>query len=542
MDNNDIPIAEQPNDQLNPSSGLTPNIIEPTTMSPVTPNANPYSSQPLIQAQTIPAPTQPVISDFSVPQATQSAQPPAYGSIDAPTQPLSPAGQFPQYSAPQQFGQPTVGQFAAPPATAGRKLPTKLIAIIVSVVVVLIGGSSAAYFGIILPNNPEHLWGQALKNTGKGYTKFINYAKDTKAETGLNIKGTFKLDSSFKTDGSFEVKSDSKNATLKADVGLATTRMTVDGILITNEVSKTPDMYYKFSGIKGIAQEFGGVGPEFDSLDNQWIAIDHTLFDNTAEYASNGLLDSDLLSMSKQDWLDIAKSAGQTMDKYIFTDNPVTAVFKISKKVGEESKDGRKLYHYEAGISKDHTKEFISALKDQLKKTKLGTALGNDYQEAMDSLFLPASIDNIKDSDTIGVWVDKKTKLVRRIQLVDSDNSNTTIDLALNYNGGDEYPFEISATTDEDGIKDTITLGVTINSKTNAYKLNLKASSEQEGQDGLTFETNIDIKQSSDAVNVSKPAGAKSLIEAMNSIWSTDVLGAKTSQPWPAILGDIKAL
>src|SRR4051812_9207749 len=75
------------------------------------------------------------------------------------------------------------GTVSKPPK---RRLYKKPMVIALAAVLVLAGGSAAAYFGYYMPNQPENIWASALSNTGKGYDKLTQY---TQTQFGGQNKG-----------------------------------------------------------------------------------------------------------------------------------------------------------------------------------------------------------------------------------------------------------------------------------------------------------------------------------------------------------------
>jgi hypothetical protein len=396
-----------------------------------------------------------------------------------------------------------------------------------TVLVLATGGYVLGYY---VPNKPSNVFRSALHNTADGYDQLVKYATTTQnAKTFANtqVDGSYKVDSSaFSTDGSFSDHTDQKNSAFSGDIGLGTTRLKLDGVIKGVDGSNYPDAYLKVSGIKGLGDEFGV--PALDTLDGQWISIDHTFFSNVLKQAQDASgqssASSTMSAPSEQDITDAAKVIGDQSRKYLFSTDPGTAVFAMHSFVGKETVDGKQTDHYKVTANKDHLKTYIDELGKALDKTKLNDWSKSNYNKSLsDMLDLPGmmkSADNIKSGDTFDMWVNTKTKLVHKIRISDSaDPTNNYFEFGLNYNGGAEKPLFMNVHDKQDGVTTSANIGVNINTDTNVVKMNLGLTSDDGSGNGATNVTmNATAKPTTSQVDVTAPTGAISLSDALNRL------------------------
>ncbi|HSX27166.1 MAG TPA: hypothetical protein VLG25_00090 [Patescibacteria group bacterium] len=398
------------------------------------------------------------------------------------------------------------------PVNARGKNKKRTLLILVAVLVALLGCSAAAYYGYIAPNNPDSIWSNSLKNTSKGYDKLVDYANTTKDVKGIKSKGTLKMEGALAGDGSFESTSYENKGTAKGDIGFAGTRYGFEGRFITPAGAKSPDIYLKVSGIKGLDSYFknspyAGIGSGLESLDNKWIAIDHTLLDQYSGSAGQS-------SYTKDDTIQIAKAVGKVNKDYLFSTDSSKAVLKVSKKIGKETRKGRSSYHFEVGYDKENLKKYVAALRDSLNNTKLKNMFGGQgIEQALNTDEINKSIAAQKGDETADVWVDINTKLIRAVRFKDSKAPGNYLEISLEYNGGDEYPFLVTV-NDTSGSYTNGTLGFTINTKQTSAKLDFsletgKDKSKEKYTASFTIEPNLT------PVDVTKPDGAKSVQELL---------------------------
>lgn len=436
---------------------------------------------------------------------------PAPQSQPSPSSPVSPQT-TPVYGAAMS---PSTPQPQPTPANDPKK--KRLLIALVIAFVVLLGGSAAAYFGYYLPNTPENAWNKALDNTAAGYDRLVTYADENKDQKAGTVKGSYKVDAAeLVVDGNIDVKYDEKNSATKIDAGFSGTRFDLE--LLTNipDNSKNPDIYAKVSGLKGLDQLLGeqgaGVGEALASFDNQWYVIDHTLLDQIEKSSAQANEGDDLPTLDQNDIKAVAEAVGKVNREYLFTKDESKAVLVRKENLGKEELDGRSVQHYKAGYNKDHLKAYVTALANELKNTDLKPYITDDSVNQ-----LQKDIDSLKGDEQAEVWVDLGTKMFRKIRFADSQNKANYVDVMLNYNGGDELPFAIDFVSSDKGSEGTVTVGLTLNTKTDVIKFAAKADGKENDQP-IKFNLDATLTPGSEKVEFTKPENAKSLLEALGAL------------------------
>ena len=508
-----------------------PPTVSPTPEGPVAPNA--------------------VAGSFETPAAPQTGFPPSSSAAQpAPTNFSQPQSSPPEpiiQPGVQAVGQPHVGNFEAPvnsPASpmfgdasnqppivlsASKKRWPKLVAI-AAVAVLLIGGGAAFYFGYYM--NSSVILSQSLGNTGKGYTKLVDYfnTQSKAGYKGSTGSGSYNFKSgTTTTDGKLSFQTDGSNSDTTFDVGLAITRVNVE-VRTIKSTGATPDIYLKASGIQGLGSDLLGssqTGTAVDQLDNKWIVIDHTLLDNLESAAGASQASSN--TPTEAQIMDEVKAFGQVNQQYVFTTDKNKSVTTVLKKYGVESVGGHKAYHYKMGFNKAHVKQYITAQRDALKRSTLGAWLlkNNDWNSVSDYYNqLEQSANNIKSSDTFDLWSDVHHRVVYKIRVSDTTNPAANFaDIGLDYTGGPSYPFFISGQDNTGGSKDNFALEATLNSKTNQVAFKLSGSSgDSSSSDTTAFSANFTYKPSNASVKVSAPSGAEPLSQVLNQLGLGDLL------------------
>ncbi len=579
------PPAEPPTPPAAPDPMTPPDLVSPTPSSappasPTVPDLVP-SSEPSVSASEPPAPVSPGISQTfpsddsktpPPPPFTASAQSDATPPAPAPSAPAQPDQPI-QASQPSPFGpQPTVtvGDGGVPVANsgqvftatspigsqgAGRKISKKMLIPIIaaSTLLVLVGGAAAFYFGYYM--NPSVIYSQSLGDTGKGYDKLVSYA-DQQSKLGIKGytgSGSYQSKSSGSSvDGKIAFKASGGNSDLTFDVGTEGVRVNTD-IRTIKSGTTTPDIYLKFSGIKGLGTMIGSpeLNPELAKLDNNWIVIDHTFIDslNTRSGQSSGTS-----SPTRDQVLDEASAFGKVNQEYLFTTAKDKAVTKVVKKLGTETVDGHKTYHYVIALQKDNVKKYILAQRDALKNSKLDDWLKkNDYESSAISSFNDAadSTKDIKSSDTYDIWMDVSHRVVYKVRVKDktgdvktgADSSgnpaNNYVDFGLNYKGGDDYPLFISGKSEDGGQTTDYSFVTDVNTKDN--KVDFKFDLKDSGSFSDNFAADFVVRTSGSAIRIDKPANAIPVIQVLNDLGLGDLIGgsgAASGSISPLVLGD----
>lgn len=421
--------------------------------------------------------------------------------------------------ASDKFFTTTVPQSSGPSRSG---LPKKFL-IPALVIVVLLAGSAAAYFGYY--QNPSVIYSQSLSNTGKGYDKLVDYLdqqskSDTKGYTG---SGTYSIKSSgYSTDGDISYKSDGKNTDMTFDVGLDVTRVNTD-IRTIKTAGAVPDVYFKLTGIKGLGTTLGE--PSLDhvlaKLDGRWIVIDHTLLENLQAAATQSGA-TQVTSPTRDQVMDEARAFGQVNDQYVFTASKDKAVMKVVKKYGKETIDGHKTYHYQVALQPGNVKKYILAQRDALQHSKLDAWLKKNHVEtsALSSFNDAAkSTKDIKSSDTFDIWMDTSHRIIYKVRVSSHPNpAENYVDVGLGYKGGDDYPFFVNIKSkDSSSGLTTMDMTADLNTRTNAVNFKLDDKLTGSGSD-YSVTSNFDLKANATAISITAPKGAMSLSQALSEL------------------------
>ncbi|HSX05467.1 MAG TPA: hypothetical protein VLF69_03305 [Candidatus Saccharimonadales bacterium] len=476
------------------------NNSDSNTQSPTEPNiANSDSGSTVTAAASVPAPitTNPV----------------------APVMPGDGSGAMPA-SSDSAGPSPIMNTMSAP--SSGSKKGWLLPVIVAVVVLMALAGGYV--FGLYLPNRPSAVFSKSLTNSGKAVDALVDYSK---AASKLNYKstkfdGTLHVKSSVSFDATITGAADSKgNTTANLSADILGEKVGADLRTVMPAGGTTPDIYLRLTGIKQ-ALDSEGFG-SFDSLDSQWVSIDHTLLDSVAGQLNQSAVSAtSATSLPSRVQVEDAIAKIQAVNRqYIFTTNSSTAVLKQSSYLGKETQDGRSVYHYKVSYDRAHLKAYVSALGTALDSSSLNdwAKSANDGQslsKLIDISSLNKSINSADTSYKFDVWVDAKTKLVHSVQFAQPSQTNTDslFTISQNYTGGDTYPFTVSVSDKtSNGTKEHATLKLSVNKTTNKVSADLDV-----GLDGVTVTGNFTATPSNDAVSVTAPTGAKLVLEILNQL------------------------
>jgi hypothetical protein len=514
---------------------MDPNTSGTPTGQPADTTSTPTSLRP----PTVPeAETLPSADEVAAPEASPA---PAAGQVPDLTSPAKPADpvpavdpaesaptdESPELSVPAGPAEPVVNGVPAAPSRPHRSRRW-LVPLVVFVVLVLLAGGYV--FGFYLPNMPANVYKQALNNTAAGYDSLVHYSQSQAAQSykGYKLDGSFKISGGGDAgDGTLSGQSDGKNGTGKLDFDLMGQKFTANVRVITASGQTNPDVYLQLTGIKGALDAYGLNA--LDSLDGQWLTIDHTLFDSVAGNAAGGNAAKLTVPTAKQAQ-DMLAKVGTVNRDYLFTTRSDTAVLTNKKYLGKSTQDGRQAYGYEVGYNKAHLKAYVSSLGKALDSSQLNTWAkqvydGKSLSDVLDLTQMQKDVDNLKGSETFRLYVDAKTKLVSRLEFTDrSDNS--TFFITQNYTGGSVYPFSvgISGSPESNG-----TLRFQLDTKTNTYTFDLSMTpgTKATGGESVTATAHLSVKPTNDNVKVTAPAGAKSITNVLNELG----LSGGTSEP-----------
>ncbi len=413
-----------------------------------------------------------------------------------------------------------------------KKLTALPIAIIAALLIIG-GGSAATYYAVIVPNNPEMLWKTSLSNSAKGLEKIAEYQNKQSESKGQSFNGSFKGKvSDVVFDGNINGKTYESNSETNLDVGAAGTRYTLDLKTIVPENANNPDIYFKVTGVKGLVDILGAADPtiqsQFGSIDSQWFFIDHTLLDQLSEGSENKIS----TQISPEDLNRIVQTVVSKTNEYILSSDEQKAVILVAENVGAEKLDDRDVYHYKVQINKDNFKSYVKSLSDSINQLNIESIKVDDKTVEE----INKSIDLIKDTTTADMWLDKSTKLIRKLKFTDPESAENSLEISLNYNGGDVLPLLIKFTSSEKDNKSLLSFGFDLNTKENSTKVTANFSNEGENDDS-NFNLTVDTKPNNEQVDTNAPEGAKSVIELIDGFSKIQPAGFEDSSAITRTLG-----
>lgn len=458
-------------------------------------------------------------------------------SAAEPNQPVAPVVAavpdlpvIPTVAAPVSAATPAAGLFVSSPVTPElpvKKRPSKAWLLAPAVLLVLIGGPAAYYFGYYL--NPAVVYQQSLANSGQGLDKLATSLTEKRQATytGFVGSGSYKVNTgNTTTDGKLAFKSAGANSELSFDVGLGVSRVNVVTRTIKVANTTNPDVYVKASGITGLGALSGSaeLGTIVDRLNDKWITVDHSLLDNLQQQAAK-VPKTDV--MPTRDQVINEVNAFTTVNKdYIFSTKSDKMVTKVLKTYGQETVDGHKVIHYQVGFVKANVSKYVLAQQAALKNSKLDDWITkNSYQEQVASSFKDTlqSVSKIKDSDTIEVWSDVSQRVIYKIRVADTKNPAANyVDVGMDYKGGDSFPFFVSGLSKRDGSDANFSLQAVVNSKTDA--VTVKLTVKNSGSSKFTASGDLTFKPTNEAITVAVPTGALQLSAVLQQLGFGNIL------------------
>jgi len=279
-----------------------------------------------------------------------------------------------------------------------RKWP--LFAGIVAIaVVILAGGSAAAYYGYFLPNKPQNLLNAALVH------QFTPGTVTTQTFHGtLSVKGgadnsdvTASFKGSADKKGAFDLSGTADIMNIKPTIALRS----VDG----------KSFYIKLSNLDGVATMLAGndesgigafYGAIVDAVNNQWIHIDQDML----KQSSGGIDTSKGLTLSDADMKKVADAYKQHQ------------FLVVKQKLADQKIGAENSYHLRLSIDKPQLKAFAAAVKAaNISTLKITTDQLNSFNKDVDKTDM--------SKYPFDVWVSKKQKLIDQVSFTTTQDKQT---------------------------------------------------------------------------------------------------------------------
>lgn len=402
----------------------------------------------------------------------------------------------------------------------GKKL--WLGGLLVLIIVLLICGYA---FGVYLPNKPSAMYQSGLENSAKAADRLIDYAQqeDTAGYESAKFSGQVNYSGAFAADINFTGQADKKsNSDVKLNGDIMGEKVGVNIKTIQAKNTLSPDLYFQVNNVKKLLDQNGMNA--LDSLDGQWLKVDHTLIDYFSPQAlgaQGGFQKADLPTTSE---LNDAMSKIESVNKdYLFTTDSTKAVLTNPDFIGKDTVDGHTQYHYKVSYDKAHLQAYIDAEQKALDSSSLNTwskkvNQGKNLSDAMDFKSLKKSVASAPSDYKFDLWVNKDTRLVSKVQFVDPKHDYNQFTLSQNYVGGDNYPLSFDYTgKDDNGKPNNGQLDLNINSST--HKINLKVNIDAY-DNGAPVKTKLtlDVTPNKNLIKVVAPSGAESINDLLGEL------------------------
>ncbi len=522
------PEAPQPAtsaDSTVPAPTVQPEIWPSQPAAPVA-AATP---EPIMPANPLPVQEAAAPAERTSPSEQVAAPPAAYveasaGTSTLPAEPLATDTVVPPPAKPAARSNPLAS--IRPKLVPMLRTPAGIAALAIMAALVIGGGF---VFGFYLPNTPSGVFSGSLSNTASAIDTLVAYTKQQDAAhyKGVDYDGTMHLKSSSgSADATLTGSSDeSGNASLSVAADVMGEKATVNVRTIQVAGNTSPDVYLQIAGLKPLFNQQGLDG--FDSLDGQWISIDHTFLDTyAAQLRSDGSSSSSQSDAVKAPTYVQLNDAAEKMQmvnrQYLFTTNGSRAVLQMKKFIGTEHAGGRTLNHYIVGWDKQHLTAYVDALKTALDSSKL-----NDWAKAVSGKNLSVMLDldstkadaqNAKSDYTFDLWADTGTRLVSKVSFADPSDSNSVFSIAQDYHGGSSYPISVMVTSkDANGNSQNGSFGLTVDTATHKYTGTF-AMNSTDTSGTTTLDATVHATPGNKPAEVAVPAGAKSLTDVLSSL------------------------
>lgn len=303
----------------------------------------------------------------------------------------------------------TTNKNATNPISTKKRIPKKLKVLLIALVGVLLlgGGGAAAYFGYVVPNQPENILKKAVENSLK--------QRQGKFSGTLEMKSASQEDESLSGLGTVEVEFSGKS---DVDKGVAQVEMelAVAGVKIPAELRYVDkSIYMQVKNLQAVESIVKGFAPDAaplvtkvsKTLSGQWIELDNTLL--------SGQGGGEACAVSG---LSFTQADIDTLFE-IYSDNQFATINKTTNEV----RGSAGTIKYE--ISLDDNK-MTAALKQSLKQVSVMKKLQECVGGVEDS-----DVSELADNDStpIVIWVDKDKKQIIRFAMYSTPKDAKESDL-----------------------------------------------------------------------------------------------------------------
>lgn len=290
----------------------------------------------------------------------------------------------------------------------GKKRKISLLTGLIALAI-LLAGSAAAYFGVVLPNQPQKITEDAIANTLNSEKISSSGFEGEMTFTGGEISKSI---SSVTFEGAAD---DNKALDIKVTANTNVTKVNID---LRSTDGKS--YYVRLSGLTGLDKLIGSIAerddattaltdtlaPFISKLNNQWYTIDQSLINQFTGGA-------DLAEQQRFNEED-AKKIGEIYKKNQF--------IKVDKKLDDQDIHGVPSYHIQASIDNEKLQAFLNDLRNSKIK---------DFEEiSQDDIDSFNKIDFSKSP--IELWVSKKDRIFTQVATTfESEGTEIKVRVAL---------------------------------------------------------------------------------------------------------------
>lgn len=429
----------EPNQNPDPQPETPNNLPEPSVPSPnLASSSNPSQpqNQPVVADV---APAAVVSGDFSQPAVPTSPPAQPFFSSDPSPAPTNTSSDQDPGVPNQPSSHPDTGMPIGPSPNRRFKFKTKTLLIAVATIVVLGGASAAAYFGVIVPNQPANVLQSAINNTLQ--QKQVNFNATAVTNGTLSAKVIMQ-----------------GGASTVNKTASTTVNVTVSGVNISAEVRYVnQNAYIKLGDLDTLDATLKLLDPSGASqiqsatnqISNKWIEVDSTLLNEAGiscimnkvlTPGSQASINNVLKLYAKNQFVDIKSTsndvvAGQASEKFVLSVNDNQAASFLQAYSQSEAKN----------------------LDSCDKTSPSGTSDG---------------LKGDGKTNQVTVWVNKSNKTIDQIGWNDSKaGANLSLQVGLNYNS-----FSTSAPANPEPALEAITnleQSLNLNSSTSGSQTNL---------------------------------------------------------------------
>jgi hypothetical protein len=467
MDNNPEAPSEQP--------------VQPTVITPTTEPAETPIEQPVAQV---------VSPDVA----------PATPAIAEPTQPIITSPSPDLASVPET--PPVV------PTSSKSKLP--LIGGAVAALIVLVAG---AYFALIVPNSPTHLYSTGLSRSGKALTMLVDKAtaqKQLQAYTSSQLDGSFSVKMGGQTyAGSIGSRYDKASSDSTVSYSGATSQaITLKVLTNLAKNAKYPDIYFNLSGMKALG--LTDLMPSLSAYDGKWISVSSSYIESLVKQSGDTGSTSNTFNFTADDAASLAKIATSKTSEYVLTSDKTKAVFEMDKFVGKETTNGITADRYQVSLNQSHLSAYCVDLSNSILSSNAYKHLAGNPDAKTIADQKQSTTKDCKKTPTgsaktsYDLWINTKTKLIYKLRVSDVKDKNTYVEIGQTYSSGSVLPAFANFHSDNGKYDAKLTMTSDLDKSTTTAHLTATMTSSQPA----TVTADLSFKPYSGAVKITVPANA----------------------------------